>query len=58
MQTVGQQRPPCYKPLPSVESIRCVFTGGSTFSQALFNSVNIMLGVGMLSIPYALKEVS
>lgn len=35
-----------------------VITGGSTFSQALFNSVNIMLGVGMLSIPYALKEVS
>lgn len=32
--------------------------GGSSFSQALFNSVNIMLGVGMLSIPYALKEVS
>lgn len=30
--------------------------GGSSFSQALFNSVNIMLGVGMLSIPYALKE--
>lgn len=30
--------------------------GGSTFQQALFNSVNIMLGVGMLSIPYALKE--
>lgn len=32
--------------------------GGSSFQQALFNSVNIMLGVGMLSIPYALKEVS
>ena len=31
---------------------------GSSFQQALFNSVNIMLGVGMLSIPYALKEVS
>ncbi|DBA74354.1 TPA: hypothetical protein ACH3X1_011127 [Trebouxia sp. C0004] len=30
--------------------------GGSSFQQALFNSVNIMLGVGMLSIPYALKE--
>ena len=35
-----------------------VSPGGSTFSQALFNSVNIMLGVGMLSIPYALKEVN
>jgi len=32
--------------------------GGSSFQQAVFNSVNIMLGVGMLSIPYALKEVS
>ena len=32
--------------------------GSSTFNQALFNSVNILMGVGLLSIPYALKEVS
>eukprot|EP00891_Asterochloris_glomerata_P004338 jgi/Astpho2/4338/Aster-07427 len=30
--------------------------GSSTFNQALFNSVNILMGVGLLSIPYALKE--
>jgi len=28
----------------------------STFQQSLFNSVNILLGVGLLSVPYALKE--
>eukprot|EP01025_Chloroclados_australasicus_P023751 TRINITY_DN239_c1_g1_i11.p1 TRINITY_DN239_c1_g1~~TRINITY_DN239_c1_g1_i11.p1 ORF type:complete len:558 (-),score=44.77 TRINITY_DN239_c1_g1_i11:2674-4212(-) len=30
--------------------------GSSTYFQALFNCVNILMGVGILSIPYALKE--
>eukprot|EP00873_Tetraselmis_striata_P005000 jgi/Tetstr1/425264/TSEL_015717.t1 len=30
--------------------------GTSTFNQALFNSINILMGVGLLSVPYALKE--
>ena len=30
--------------------------GNSTTEQALANSVNILLGVGTLSVPYALRE--
>jgi len=31
-------------------------TGTSSYNQALLNAVNILLGVGLLSIPFALKE--
>lgn len=30
--------------------------GSATYNQALFNSVNILMGVGLLSIPYALGQ--
>lgn len=30
--------------------------GNSGYHQALFNCVNILMGVGILSIPYSLKE--
>ncbi|KAK3289784.1 hypothetical protein CYMTET_2797 [Cymbomonas tetramitiformis] len=30
--------------------------GSATYNQALFNSVNILMGVGLLSIPYALSQ--
>ena len=31
-------------------------TGTSTFVQAVFNVVNVMMGVGLLTLPYALKS--
>ncbi|GIL72720.1 hypothetical protein Vretifemale_3019 [Volvox reticuliferus] len=31
-------------------------TGNSTFVQAVFNVVNVMMGVGLLSLPFALKS--
>ncbi|GLC35800.1 hypothetical protein PLESTB_000495600 [Pleodorina starrii] len=31
-------------------------TGNSTFMQAVFNVVNVMMGVGLLSLPFALKS--
>eukprot|EP00959_Pyramimonas_sp_CCMP1952_P081419 1701041-Pyramimonas_sp.AAC.1 len=30
--------------------------GGATFNESLFNSVNILLGVGLLSVPFAIHE--
>lgn len=30
-------------------------TGGTSFKQTCFNTVNLFLGVGLLSMPYALK---
>ena len=30
--------------------------GNSTFTQAVFNVVNVMMGVGLLSLPFALKS--
>lgn len=29
---------------------------GSTVTQAVFNVVNVMMGVGLLSLPFALKS--
>eukprot|EP00798_Chlamydomonas_sp_ICE-L_P003467 gene3467-13527_t len=38
------------KAMPAVEDANC------TFSQAVFNVVNVVMGVGLLSLPYALKS--
>ena len=38
-------------PLPAETS-----SGRSTFIQAVFNCVNVMMGVGLLSLPFALKS--
>mmetsp|Transcript_25214 Transcript_25214/g.42238 ORF Transcript_25214/g.42238 Transcript_25214/m.42238 type:complete len:490 (+) Transcript_25214:120-1589(+) len=49
----------------SFRSVRCRVAGSNdsvpaggdaTFEQSLFNSVNILLGVGLLSVPYAIAE--
>ncbi|GFR41259.1 hypothetical protein Agub_g1934 [Astrephomene gubernaculifera] len=37
-------------------SVPAEATGNSTFVQAVFNVVNVMMGVGLLSLPFALKS--
>lgn len=42
--------------LPALDDAAADSPGGVTFAEALFNSVNILMGVGLLSVPFALKE--